>query len=375
MKKVLIVYAMYGSGHKSVANNIYDKLSKNKNVLVEMLDITNFANILGKASFKVFDFVIKYRTETLYNAGYELIDNKLTSLSQKKISKLFFDNSEIRDAFVKFDPDVVIATHFYGATLASYYNEKKIISSKISTILTDYASHSEWLSHHRKKDVFFVANNIVKEELIKFGVEKNKIFAYGIPLQSDKMRNLKHRKLIKNKYKVNNNMPVILFFGGSTAGSLTYYEYFKNVVIAQRNANIIFISGKNEELKNKCDAFVQKNKLTNVVVLGFTTDIYNLMNISDFVITKPGGATITECMGFNLPMILIPGLGGQERYNIKYIKKEGFGTFSRRKVNLNKHINEFLKPNVLSKYKRRLINNSKKDSSELICDYILNKLN
>jgi len=49
------------------------------------------------------------------------------------------------------------------------------------------------------------------------------------------------------------------------------------------------------------------------------------MKISDLVISKPGGATVTECLEMHRPMLLVPGLGGQEKYNAKFISKKKYG--------------------------------------------------
>ena len=48
------------------------------------------------------------------------------------------------------------------------------------------------------------------------------------------------------------------------------------------------------------------------------------MSISDAVITKPGGITVTECLSLKKPMILINKTSGQERGNFKYLLKNGF---------------------------------------------------
>ncbi len=375
MKKILIIYATYGSGHKSVANNIYEQMKNIPDVNVKLLDLTDYANYLGILSFKAFDFVIKHRSELLFNASYEMIDHKFAAFQQKRISRLFFDNKKIRNSFKDFQPDLLIATHYYGATLGVCYNQKKIINAKIMTILTDYKSHSEWLAFHKRKDAFIVPNDLVKEELLDYGVPAKKIFAYGIPLEKNKIANLDTRENIFKKYELDFNKKTILFFGGSSAGSLTYYEYFRVLVKEKFNANVIFISGKNEKLKNKANNYVKKINNKNIKVLGFTNDVYNLLSIADFVITKPGGATLTECIEFNTPLLLIPGFGGQEKYNTRYIKKMGFGYFSRTKIGFIKSIYRYLsRENHLNSIKNNLLKNKKIDSSKLISKLAVNLL-
>ena len=52
--------------------------------------------------------------------------------------------------------------------------------------------------------------------------------------------------------------------------------------------NIVFISGKNQKLEEKARRYVMKRKASNIKILGFTKDVYSLLNVSDLVISKPG---------------------------------------------------------------------------------------
>ena len=49
------------------------------------------------------------------------------------------------------------------------------------------------------------------------------------------------------------------------------------------------------------------------------------MEVSEFVITKPGAATVTECLEMQKFMLLLPSVGGQENYNAKFVEKNNYG--------------------------------------------------
>lgn len=51
-KKVLVTYATYGSGHKTVANYIYEYLKKYSNYEIKMIDLMDYENIIGHISKK-----------------------------------------------------------------------------------------------------------------------------------------------------------------------------------------------------------------------------------------------------------------------------------------------------------------------------------
>ena len=57
--------------------------------------------------------------------------------------------------------------------------------------------------------------------------------------------------------------------------------------------------------------------------MGYVNNVPELLNIADLVVTKPGGATVTECLYFNVPMLFIGKHSGQEKANCKYLEKQG----------------------------------------------------
>jgi len=290
-----------------------------------LIDICQYSNFLGKVSVKLFDFNLKHRTEFAFNFFYELVNNKIGLKHQVGFVKKAFANKNIQQKLEEFNPDLVISTHFFAGNIIDYYNRLGVINCKIVTVLTDYALHSFWIKTHRFYDAYIVANEIVKNELIEKGIDKKRIYSYGLPIDQKKYLNLQSKEEIINKYNLNINFKTYLMFGGGGAGAMYYYEYFKVLAKQKYPINIIFVSGKNQKLEAKAKAYVQKEKLENVKVLGFVKNVFSLMQLANYVITKPGAATITECMIMKTPMIIIPGYGGQEKYNGRFVVSKKFG--------------------------------------------------
>ena len=370
-KRILITYGSYGSGHKTIANYIKKYIEENYDYDIKILDFTEHSNFIGKIGIKLFDFNIKYRTKFLFNLSYELMDHKITTLKFKKFAKKSFDNSYNRKFIVDFDPDITISTHFFGNNLVSYYNDINLTHSKILTIITDYKSHQWWIANHKNEDAFIVANEIVKNELVNLGVLPSKIFPYGLPVNPNIDNSTKDKKEILEEYKLSGDRPILLFFGGGSAGSMSYFDYFKIVAKQNYNIDLIFVCGKNEKLKNKCDQYIRSKRIKNVKILGFTTDVFNLMKISDAVISKAGGATVTECLEMNTPMIIIPGYGGQEKYNEKFMLKKRFALRARTYFGLKRIVKKASKnPIILKRIRLRMLNNAKNESVSKICKLV-----
>lgn len=322
-KKILITYASYGSGHKTVANYIYEYFKEHGDYDLKIVDVMDYASPIGKINLKLFNMIFKFQFSLPATIGYELSDNKIVTAPYKIYTKACL-NKKLQKDFLEYNPDLLIATHFFGGIMMGSINKKYHTKTKIITIITDYCSNCMWIQNHKYEDYIVVSNEIVKQEVLKFGVDEKKICPFGIPLSS-KFKVTDDKEKIKLKYNIKNNKPIILFFGGGSMGSSFTYNYLKALLKLKLDINIIFVAGKNVELQNKVNDLVMKENTPNITVLGFTNDVSNLLNIATLVITKPGGLSVTEALEMKTPMILIPGNGGQENYNANFVTKNKFG--------------------------------------------------
>jgi len=346
-KKILITYATYGSGHKTVANYIYDYLLKHSNYEIKIIDLMDYENIVGLISKKVFEQNFKSKlSSVVFSIIYELFDNKAATIPYKQATKAIFKNKKLSEDIIEFNPDLLISTHFFGHIVLGMLNKKKLTNCKIISIITDYVSHEMWLKDEKSLDAIIVSNDIVKNDLIEQNIDHKKIYSYGIPIKED-FSNIVNAEKIKDKYKVNNNKKTFLFFAGGSAGSSFSYKYFKRLLEESFDINIIYVCGKNESLKRKAEKLVKKHQYENVHIIGFSNEVNNLLSISDIVITKPGGLSITECLEFKKPMLLIPGNGGNEIYNARFVCKNGYGLNCITARRLVKNVNKLLKRRTL----------------------------
>lgn len=321
MRKLLVLYASYGSGHKSVGmyiKNYYEE----QGYVVETIDLLQYAiPILGKFT-KVANEFLMTTIPSIWSLLYFAFDNRLTSSIYQKFSLKLFDNKKLRQDILKFNPDLVIATHFYGSGLIAKYKEKNIINPKLVTVITDYKSHEVWLKDVKNTDAIVVSGLEEKIRLMKYGFKQNQIYTSGIPILPSSLDNIDRSKLLK-KFKLKGSRPIILFFSGGGNGATNNLKYLKQLIKENVNADILFIAGKNKKSKLKAQELVKKYNATNIKIYGFV-NVVDFYNVCDFVITKPGGAQVTECLYYRKPMVLIKGNGGQEIENRSFLIKKGY---------------------------------------------------
>ena len=86
-KKVLVMYARYGSGHKAIAEYVANYIKENNNKAeVKILDLTDYHNRFGKIGLKFFDWVSKRRQEFIFDICYELMDHKISALGHNSMN-------------------------------------------------------------------------------------------------------------------------------------------------------------------------------------------------------------------------------------------------------------------------------------------------
>ena len=59
----------------------------------------------------------------------------------------------------------------------------------------------------------------------------------------------------------------------------------------------------------------------NMKVTGFVDNVYEYMEISDILISKSGGITVSESLAKDIPMVIISPILGQETGNCNFLLK------------------------------------------------------
>lgn len=366
MKKILITYVSYGSGHKTIAEYIANHL-QSKNYDIRIVDLVNYMGKFTLKTVDMFDYIYNHRLEKVFSFLYRISDNSFVNQNYKIYTRKCLYNNQVKKMFCDFDPDIVLSTHWYGSNIASYMKKKGLINPEIVTVVTDYKVHKMWMTSFDKEEHFIVANNIVKDAMEKRGCYSRNIYAYGLPVDFKKVADMMSKKEIYKKYHLSSHKRKILFFGGGSNGSMGYLKYLKKLLAIPMDYEIIFVCGNNKELYEKTKKM--EKYYPNLKSFGFITNVYEMMDISEIVISKSGGATVTECLEMQKYMVMLPGIGGQENYNAKFVAKNNYGVRIKGIFSFKWFMKKyFLNPDkYLSRYNTNKINNeSLKHISALI---------
>lgn len=373
---ILLFYASYGSGHLSAASAIEQYIKEHypnhKTLKIDCVEYINRS--INKISTSAYKNII-LKTPLLWGQVYKLLKNDaildITQFSNrfmaKKIFKLFED----------FEPDLVISCHPLGGQITAFLKSHNKTNCKLATVMTDFASHKQWLIGKDYTDYFFVSNIEMKTSLISEGIFPNKIYVSGIPISPNFYKNY-DKESIYNSLKILKNKKNIIFFGGGSLGlsSSTNVQNILTSLLQATNESyqIIIISGKNQKLYNEFQKTITNtNHTSNTKLIDFTTQIPELLPITSFVITKPGGLTITECITSNVPVILINPIPGQEKENAQYIVDKKMGIWIKTNKPTPEYFQDILNDNKLIKeIKENQKIYSHLNSTQNICNILIN---
>ena len=373
--KILIFYASYGGGHLSAAKSIKQYLDENYiDTETKLVDCVEYIN---KGLNTITTFAYKEMAKKAPWAWGEIYDHSQKgAMSHISSGANKFMSIKLNKLFEEFNPDIVISTHPFASQMTACLKEKGKTNCILASVMTDFASHDQWLVGSKYIDHIFVSHEGMKKDIISKGIPAKKVHATGIPLSN---RFLEHfdRKEIKSSFDLDYNKKTILFFGGGEFGlgkekTLKILKAFIDNI--HDEYQIIAISGKNEKMQEKFEELVGNNP--NVQVYGYTNEVPELMSISDIVVTKPGGLTITEALASGLPIVVINPIPGQEVENAEFLEKKGVAIWIRKTENPNDAVKDLLEnPEQIKHMKIRSKLMAKKNSTKDICRIIMDSKN
>ena len=289
---------------------------------VDLIDGLNYVSkTVDKIVIKSYVNMARYSPKTwskIYNMGEE--HNSVEGFSngvQKLLSRKLFE------LFEEQDPDIVISTHFFMTEMVACLKRKAKTQCKLAVILTDYASHKLWLTSKDMVDFYFVANEQMKYTLLHNEIPESKVNVTGIPVRPEFLQSY-DREALLYEFGFDDNKPIFLVFGGGQYGMSDSSKLFKGILAVKQDIQVIAIAGKSEKAKKSFEDIASKSN-KKVHVLGFTDRVAELMSISDFVVSKPGGLTTTEILVSNVPFIIFNPVPGQEEENSAFLTNNGAG--------------------------------------------------
>lgn len=369
-EKVCILSGNYGDGHLQAAHAIQESarlhIPEVETLLVDFMECVHpYLHSIGRNIFiegvKNFPSIYGYiyrKTRTVNR--FSLFIKSCNHVGIWRMIRFLQETQ----------PSIVVSTFPLAACMISKIKELGLTNADAVTVITDHTDHSSWI--HPYTDRYIVGSEFVRTSLNQLEVEDEKIRVTGIPVRPEFCKKYDRNEL-RNKFNLDQECPTILVMGGGFGIIGDELSQLLSSKFSSQPLQIIVVCGHNEKLRQELERY-QAASRHRLFVTGYVNYIHELMALSDFMITKPGGVTTAEAIAMELPMLLYKPLPGQEQDNAQFLVNSGVALYAETEADLQRYLIQVLEnPEVLAQIKENSRQLHSKWAASRALDVIIKK--
>jgi 1,2-diacylglycerol 3-beta-galactosyltransferase len=328
MKKILILIADYGYGHRSAAKAIAEALQETHRQEC-LVDIVNpLDDPRAPAFFKEnqhdYDRLVREAPE-LYKLGYQVGESPLVSSLVKGTFTLTLFNV-LREIIRQKRPDVIVCPYpFYQGILSAVFaSEKQRIP--ILTVVTDLATVNR-LWFQPAADLCLVPTQTVYDLAIGAGLPPEKVKITGIPVRPELLKGDLDQASLRQSLGWRPDLFTVLAVGSKRVEHL--YDSLEVLNHSGLPLQLVVVAGGDDELYRR---FQETEWHVETHCYNFVAGMGSFMRAADCILSKAGGLIVSEALACGLPLILVDVIPGQETGNAEYVISGNAGVLARNQI-------------------------------------------
>ncbi|QOV90828.1 MGDG synthase family glycosyltransferase [Humisphaera borealis] len=317
--RILVLSASAGVGHLRAAEAIELALRQTHPeahvVNVDVLQYTNaaFRHFFAQTYFDVIKHAphfVGFMYDRLDKPGWPPMERLRTKFQRVQFGKF-------TDLLLSQPWDLAINTHFLPAEFISSLRLEGRLKLPQVMVTTDFYIHCMWVKQPVER--YYMAS---RESAINLSnvVPLSEMEVTGIPIHpafGEAMDPTGCRR--KHGISVDRNV-VLQLAGGFGVGPIE--QIHRRLLECQTPLHVVVATGRNARVRTRLEAIPLPSHHRRTV-LGFTSDMPELMTAADVVVSKPGGLTTSEAMATGTPMVVVDPIPGQESRNSDYLLENG----------------------------------------------------
>jgi len=370
--RILIATVTAGAGHLQAAAALEEVWrSLRPRDLVERLDVLDFTpRLYRKVYVESYVKVVEHAPE-LWAHVFKKTDNPALARKLRRFRRGI--TQLVTNKFVKqlkkSKPEAVLCTHYMPLEIIGRLKDKTPRHPPPLTvsIVTDFEAHALWMEPG--VDLYCVAAEETKARLVARGVQARDVVVTGIPV-SAKFSVEPQPAEVRKRLGLRDDLPVLLVLGGGF-GMGPVAEILEQLNKLERLVQVVVVCGRNEELRR--ELAVQERKHPTHV-LGFVTNMHELMAVADLIVTKPGGLTSSEALAMGKPLFVLNPIPGQEAANSDFLLGHGAAAKANRVEDLPYRLEKLLGSSRLTEMAHAARALGKPNAAGEICREVLARL-
>ena len=391
--RILIATVTAGGGHIAAAAALEEAWrALRPDDVVERLDLIKFFSPLHKKVHADGYVKLVEHAPEIWGMLFGKTDNLKVARRLSKLRRAFPSNSRKKFArhLKQFKPDVVLCTHFLPFETLGLLksSEGRVTRGPVSfkkfgtritrpsenwkhpfvvSIVTDFEAHALWMD--ACVDLYCVAAEETKARLIARGATAGNVVATGIPIAT-KFLSKPDARAVRKNYGLRDDQPVLLVLGGGF-GMGPVAEVLAELDKVPGQFQTLVVTGRNEELRRKLATQTRQHPTH---VLGYSTNMHELMAVADLIITKPGGLTTSEALALGKPLFILNPIPGQEAANSDFLLERGAAIKVNRVEDLPFRIEKLLGSKKLAEMAKAAKSLGRPQSATAVCQEVLRRL-
>jgi processive 1,2-diacylglycerol beta-glucosyltransferase len=318
--RALIATVTAGAGHLAAAAALDEAWrALRPGDVVDQVDLQKFFSPLHRKIVSDGYLRLVNHAPELWGMVFAKTDKPKTARALNRVRAIFPSHSRARfGRYVKQSrPDVVLCTHYFPLKTLHHLRRKRGGPRPLAvSVVTDFEAHALWMD--ACVDLYCVAAEETKTRLVARGAKAEDVVVTGIPISAKFSARL-NVKAVRKSIGLRDDLPVLLVpSGGFGMGPVA--EILAELDKVALPFQTVVVTGRNQELRRELAAQDRKHPTQ---VLGFATNMHELMAVADLLITKPGGLTSSEALALGKPLIILNPIPGQEAANSDFLLEHG----------------------------------------------------
>ncbi len=314
-----ILSCNYGGGHRRVAEIIAAEWRAQIGGRVEIVDyFTRFANPRFDALTRFWYYQTIRFAPGVQRRFYDFMGEiRPDSWFRRAVNRTGMER--LHDYLTAERPDAVCCVHWTFTGTMSDLKGAGRTAVPCLTVITDYVAHGEWI--HPNVERYCVPHEVLRDGLYRRGVPAGHVLASGVPVER-KFDRQHDRAALMKRFGLTPGVPVVLVMAGAYAALGRVHDLVRVLARFPRPIQPLVVCANAPRLARWVRA-VGERSAHPFRVFGYVDNIDELMTVSDLLVTKAGGVTVSEAFMKGLPMLVYGSIPGQEESNTEFVVGRG----------------------------------------------------
>src|SRR5881394_998157 len=316
--RILIATVTAGAGHLQAAAALEEAWrAERPGDVVEKVDLLDYVSRLQRRVYVQGYVKLVEHAPEFWGMVFKKTDNPVLLRKVARFRRGFAERTNKK--FVRhlkaFKPDVVVCTHYLPVEIMAHL-ELKGFNPMTVCVVTDFEAHALWME--QAVDLYCVAAEETKGSLVARGAKAKNVVVTGIPIAL-KFAEPPNPRAVRKGYGLRDDLPVLLVLGGGF-GMGPVAQILSSIDKIGCDVQTLVVAGRNEKLRRDLACGIYRHPTR---VLGFATNMHELMSVADLIVTKPGGLTSSEALALGKPLFILNPIRGQEAANSDFLLERG----------------------------------------------------